>query len=315
MLAVVVEGETERRLALAEAPEPSAAGRGLLVKIAAISLNRGEVKGALTSADAGFRPGWDFAGTVEQAPEGCGFIEGERVVGALSAGAWAEKVLAAPQAVARIPKGVSLEQAAALPVAGLTALIGLSKRDSIAGRRVLISAATGGVGLMAVQIAARAGATVVALVRDDARAELLKRLGASTVVSSLSEAEAAGPYDLILEGLGGETLGAALGWLASRGICVLFGDAAGGPVTFDPDRFRHGPGAGPHGGTTLYGLFLGEEMTRTQPAEPLGRLLSMVGNGELDPMISVTAPWTTIDTVARDLLARRYIGKAVLTLT
>lgn len=210
---------------------------------------------------------------------------------------------------------MSLNQAAALPVAGLTALIGLSKRGAIDGRKVLVSAATGGVGLMAVQIAATAGAAVVALIRDEARKGLLKRLGASTVVASLGEAEAAGPYDLILEGLGGETLGAALGWLASRGVCVLFGDAEGGPVTFDPDRFRHGPGAGPHGGTTLYGLFLGEEMSQTAPAEPLTRLLSMVAAGALDPMVSITAPWTTIDTVARDLLARRYIGKAVLTLT
>lgn len=246
MLAVLVEGGAERRLALAEVPEPPADSGGLRVRVGAISLNRGEVKGALTSAPA---------------------------------------------------------------------LIGLDKRGSVEGRKVLVSAATGGVGLMAVQIAAKAGATVVALIRDGARAELLKRLGASTVVTSLSEAETAGPYDLILEGLGGETLGAALGWLASRGVCVLFGDTAGGPVNFDPDRFRHGPGTGPHGGTTLYGLFLGEEMTRTRPAEPLGRLLSMVAEGDLDPMISVTDSWTNIDAVARDLLARRYFGKAVLTLT
>lgn len=56
-------------------------------------------------------------------------------------------------------------------------------------------------------------------------------------------------------------------------------------------------------------------MTRTGPAEPLGRLLSMVAEGDLDPMISVTDSWTNIDAVARDLLARRYIGRAVLTLT
>lgn len=91
MLAVVVEGGAERRLALAEVPEPPASGRGLLVKVGAISLNRGEVKRALGSADTGFRPGWDFAGWVEEAPEGCGLAKGERVVGALPAGAWAEK--------------------------------------------------------------------------------------------------------------------------------------------------------------------------------------------------------------------------------
>lgn len=207
MLAVVVEGGAERRLALAEVSSPPGDSGRLRVRVGAISLNRGEVKGALTSADAGSRPGWDFAGTVEQAPEGSGFVTGERVVGALPSGAWAETVLTVPRAVARIPDGVTLDQAAAMPVAGLTALIGLDKRGSVEGRTVLVSAATGGVGLMAVQIAAKAGATVVALIRDGARAELLKRLGASTVVTSLSEAETAGPYDLILEGLGGETLG------------------------------------------------------------------------------------------------------------
>ncbi len=69
-----------------------------------------------------------------------------------------------------------------------------------------------------------------------------------------------------------------------------------------------------YGGTTLYGFFLGEELSRVSPGEPIAALLRKVAEGALDPAIGVTASWTHIQDVASDLLARRFVGRAVLTL-
>src|SRR5215212_6378997 len=90
MRAVVVDPEAVGRLSVAEVGEPEPAPSEALVRVSAVSLNRGEVRRA-ESSEPGFRPGWDLAGTVERAAaDGSGPQEGSRVVGFLPSGAWAE---------------------------------------------------------------------------------------------------------------------------------------------------------------------------------------------------------------------------------
>ena len=97
------------------------------MRVAAISLNRGEVRRAM-SAEAGWRPGWDLAGTVERAArDGSGPPSGSRVVGFLASGAWAEAAAVPTRALAVLPDAVTFVQAATLPVAGLTALYALEQ--------------------------------------------------------------------------------------------------------------------------------------------------------------------------------------------
>src|SRR5437667_3842647 len=159
--AVVVDAAVPGRLAIkpVELRDPDRDEVG--VKVTAISLNRGETRRALQVADAGWRPGWDFAGVVETAAaDGSGPGPSTRVVGILPSGAWAERVNCRSHAVAALPEAVSDAQAATLPVAGLTALHALRQGGLLLGRKVLVDGATGGVGHLACQLALAAGALV-----------------------------------------------------------------------------------------------------------------------------------------------------------
>jgi NADPH:quinone reductase-like Zn-dependent oxidoreductase len=246
---------------------------------------------------------------VEQAaPDGSGPPKGARVVAQSIAG-WAELAVVPKGFAAVVPDDVDLVTAAALPVAGLTARCALSKAGPIAGRRVLVTGASGGVGTFALQLARRAGAIVTAAIRQPDREALVRRLGADQVALGPSLAEAAapfGPFDVILESVGGDSLGAALEMLAPGGTCVLLGASAGAATTFDSRRFRAA------GGTTLYGLVMGYEYAREPPAVGLGHLCSLVAEGEIAPVIDRVASWREIASVAGDLMARRFGGKAVL---
>src|SRR5581483_794012 len=112
--AVVVDPAVPGRLTIREVAAPTPAPSEALVRVAALSLNRGEVRRA-ASAEAGWRPGWDLAGTVEQAAaDGSGPPAGSRVVGLLNPGAWAELVAVPTTVLAALPDGCSFAQAATL---------------------------------------------------------------------------------------------------------------------------------------------------------------------------------------------------------
>lgn len=233
--AVVVDPEAQGRLSISEVEGPEPLPSEALVRVAAISLNRGEVRRAEAS-EAGFRPGWDLAGTVERpAADGTGPEEGARVVGFLPSGAWADLVAVPTNALAALPEGVSFEEASTLPVAGLTALYALEKGGGLLGRNVLITGASGGAGLFGLQLARASGARVVALLRRQEHEELAREAGAHEVVVDEGGAAAGdlGPYHLILESVGGEVLGNALSMLAPQGTCVSFGTSASEEVTLD----------------------------------------------------------------------------------
>jgi NADPH:quinone reductase-like Zn-dependent oxidoreductase len=289
---------------------PPALGRSeALIRVAAISLNRGEVRRA-QAADAGWRPGWDLAGVVEAAAaDGTGPQPGARVVGLLNSGAWADLVAVPARSLAALPDSVTFAQAATLPVAGLTALHTLGKGGNLLAKNVLITGASGGVGHLAVQLARHAGAHVVGLVHQDRHVEPVRRAGAHQVVLGEDGAPAAqhAPYDLILDSVGGATLGTVLAQLAPNGTCVAFGSTAGGEVTFDLRRFFL------EGGLTLYGFILFHELEHGEPASiGLDRLARLVAGGQLRPQIEVEASWTEVGVVAQQLVDRRFAGKAVL---
>jgi NADPH:quinone reductase len=304
--AVVVDPAAPGRLVIQSVPAPVPDRGEAIVRVRAISLNRGEVRRS-TMADAGWRPGWDLAGHVEKAAaDGSGPKVGARVVGLLPEGAWAERVVVPTHALAELPDKVAFSQAATFPVAGLTALHALAKGGLLLGRRVLVTGATGGVGDFAVQLARLAGAHVTASARRADQVPALRQLGAHDVTVG-DEIPASPKFDLVVESVGGRTLGTALAALQRDGVCVTLGVSASAEVTFDARTFFV------TGRSKLYGLYIFTELGSEPASVGLRRLADLVAAGQLAPHVSLERPWKDIAQVAQDLMARRYPGKAVLT--
>jgi NADPH:quinone reductase len=309
--AVVVDPQAPGRLAIRPMPVRPPLPSQALVRVKAISLNLGEVRRALTMAEAGWRPGWDLAGVIEQpAADRSGPPAGARVVGFVPAGAWADTVAVSANALAQLPDKVSFAQAATLPVAGLTALYALEQNGSVLGRRVLVTGASGGVGHLAVELAKEAGAFVVAGVRRPEREKHARLAGAHEVVigEEPSAAHKFGPYDLIVESVGGGSLATALKLIAPAGMCVLLGVSSASDATFDAATFMR------TGGASLYGFILFHELAHRPAAEGLTRLVAMVSAGRLHPQIELEAPFEQMAEVANKLYSRGIAGKAVLQL-
>jgi NADPH:quinone reductase-like Zn-dependent oxidoreductase len=307
--AVIVDNKIPGKLTIAAAPIQPRGPTDVTVRLTTISLNRGEIKRAM-SAEDGWRPGWDFVGVVDEAAEqGRSPKVGARVVGMLGSGAWAERIRAPAASVAEIPAGVTDAQAATLPVAGLTALHALRKGGLLLGKKVLIDGASGGVGHLAVQLAKASGAIVYGHVRrEDQRAAIEKSCTGGVIVGpTLEAARASGPYDHILDSVGGATLASALTMLRTGGMCVTFGVSEAPTTTFEGGAFFR------QGGARLYGLILFDELVRVEPAGAgLAVLLRLIEQKVLVPQIEVEASWNDIGKVAQQLVDRKYLGKAVL---
>ncbi len=313
MKAYIIDTSVPEKLVQRETADPTPLPTEILVRVAATSLNRGEIRMALETGyyPNGYIPGWDVAGVVEQAAaNGTGPKVGDRVVAFVRKGTWAEKVAVPVEYAAKIPEGVSFSQASTLPVAGLTALHALYKGGNLMGKRVLITGATGGVGDFAIQLANQSGAIVTAHIRREIQRPFIEQSGAAHIAVGLSLHDAAhhlAPFDLVIESVGGETLSEALGLLTERSTVVLFGTSGGDKVTFDAAKFYSFSGA------KLYGLTMPEELKWFESGTiGLGKLGNLLQHGHLKPQIAVEESWNELPRVASDLLNRKFLGKAVL---
>ena len=285
-----------------EVPEPELRPNEALVAVHAFSLNRGELR-LIEMRPEGWRPGQDIAGVVlRQAADGTGPEAGVRVVALADQAGWAERVAVPSHRIAEIDDNVAFAAAAALPVAGLTALRCLRHGEPLLGRRVLITGAAGGVGNLAVQMAARSGARVTAIVGNAERARSLKGLDAEAVVIGIDKAE--GRFALILEGAGGASLTAAIQRIEARGTIVVYGNSSGEPTEIAFRDFA----AHPNARLQSFSYFTSEAEERFGP--DLALLAGLVADGSLKPRI-VEHGWREFAAVGPLLRNRRIAGKAV----
>ena len=304
MLALVNTPNGPAPIGLREIPEPNLDRNDALVEVRAFSLNRGELSSFARNKE-GWVPGQDIAGIVlRQAANGEGAPVGARVVALVDEFGWAERVAVPTHRMATLPASVSFNQAATLPVAGLTALRTLRHGGPLIGRRVLITGAAGGVGTLAVQIAARSGAHVTAIVGRMERAAGLTEMGAAEIVQGIDNAQ--GRFALILESGGGTSLARAVQLVEPKGTIVVYGNSSTEPTTISFANFRGAPNAR----IQTFSYFTSEAEERFAP--DLALLVSLIADGSLKPRIGEERSWRDLLQVGDQLRDRRVSGKAVL---
>ncbi|WP_027060232.1 zinc-binding dehydrogenase [Mesorhizobium loti] len=304
MLALTISSDNAARLKFTEVDEPQPRANEALVAVHAASLNRGELR-LLAIRQDGWIPGQDIVGFVERAAaDGSGPGVGTRVVALVDEAGWAERVAVSTDRLAILPDEVSFASAATLPVAGTTALRTLRHGGDLAGQQVLITGASGAVGRFQIQIAREQGASVTAIAAAR-HAEDLRQLGAEQVVESIEQAE--GPFSLITESVGGESLARAIERVAPGGIIVMFGSSSG---ELTPVGFRQFvPG---HEGARLQTFAY--YTSGSGIGADIASLLALVAPGRLEARVALTVPWTDIVQALDALRQRSFSGKAVLTI-
>jgi putative PIG3 family NAD(P)H quinone oxidoreductase len=244
MRAIVIErpGGTEV-LRVVERPDLAPPPNHLRVRVAFAGVNRADILQRMglypappgASADV---PGLEYAGTVDALGAGVTEVkEGDRVFGLVGGGAYADQLVVHEREVARIPDGLSLEQAAAVPEAFVTAYDALAVRGRLVpGERVLVTAAGSGVGTAGIQIARALGCFVAGTSRTPDKLERAKALGldaaivakgAPDAIATALSAPCPAGYDVVLELVGGAYVEADIGACAPRGRIVVVGLTGG----------------------------------------------------------------------------------------
>ncbi|MFJ8955253.1 zinc-binding dehydrogenase [Streptomyces sp. NPDC102384] len=308
MRALTVDHTAPGHLALAEVPAPFPATHEALVRIEAVSLNFGEVHGAThPETPNGTVLGWDAAGVVVQAAaDGSGPAVGDKVVTLGADAGWAELRAVPAALLGNAPKDADAGALSTLPVAGLSALHVLRRMGSLLGRRVMITGASGGVGRFAVQLAARAGAEVVAISRNPAQAEGLRALGAHEVHPE--PAAVTEPVAYVLDNVGGQQLIDAFAAVSAGGALFSVGRSSEADAVLTPDVLIGTDGRHDRSIRTFF-LF-GDPATDF--SADLAWLAGELAAGRLDPGISRRTPWADHAEAVQALLDRRLHGKAVL---
>ncbi|MGX7681276.1 NADP-dependent oxidoreductase [Jatrophihabitans sp. DSM 45814] len=291
-------------LELAEVAPPKVHVDSVLVRVHAAAVNPADLAMRAGHSDATVPtyfpviPGWDIAGVVEQIGIGVtDFKPGDEVIGyvrtsvAHQHGGYAEQVATEPHALAPKPANLSWEQAATLPLTGLTAYQAVARAlDVQAGAKLLVYGAAGGVGSTAVQIAIARGATVIGVDADD-RAAMLRDLGAHPVSD-------AGPA---LERIAA---------LAPNGVDAVFDTVGQGTISAVADAIGHN--------ATRYASVVDFTDHRTTPvlarlaSQDLHAVADLAAQGHLRPHVGAVFPLAAA-TQAHELAATRH-GKGRIVL-
>jgi len=301
-----------------EAPTPSA--NEVAIDVAAAGVNFADIeqrRGAYPdSPSPPFVPGLAVAGTITAAPETSDLAVGDRVAALPSTGGYAAVATAPVDRTFELPDSIPWADATALPVQGLTAHNVLYEwGDLSADDRVLIHAGAGGVGSLAVQLAATAGATVFATASTAAKRELARDLGADhaidytdTDITEAINARTDGDgVDLVIDGVGGDAFAASVDALAPVGRIVSFGMASGSvPTVATPRLFFANQSV--HGYHLEHALeHVPERVLRAVPP-----LLESVATEQVDVVVDRTLALADAEQAHDALADRETVGTVVL---
>jgi NADPH:quinone reductase-like Zn-dependent oxidoreductase len=313
-------------LELTDVPTPVPAAGEVLVRVRATSVNpydwhllRGEPRVArLMPGLVGLRapkfpvPGCDLAGQVEATGQGVSqFRPGDDVFALVTHGCYAEYVTVPETMLARMPGSLSFEQAAAVPMAALTALIGLRDTGRVeSGQQVLVNGASGGVGTFAVQIARALGASVTG-VCGPRNVGLVRSLGASTVIDySTEDFTALSGYDLVVDIAGTRSAAAARRVLKRQGTYIAVGGKAGRWV----QPAGHVFAALAIGPFVPQRMALADMVAHTDKRDLLAELAKMIEAGQIRPVIDRRYTFDQIPEAVRYQEGGHAPGKVVVSL-
>jgi NADPH:quinone reductase len=299
-------------LELVELPEPSPVDGFAVVEVTAAGVNYADTHQTedsyLSITQRPVVPGSEVAGRTD---------DGRRVAALVGTGGYAEKALAPAGLTFDIPAGVSDGAAVALLVQGLTAwhLLRTCAR-LVPGESVVVHAAAGGVGTLAVQLAKTWGAgRVIGTASSPDKRKLAESLGADATVdanapdinAALREANDGKKVDVVLEMVGGPTFDGSLRALAPFGRLIVFGMASRTPPTpVEPASLMMGS-------KTVMGFWLVDCLGRRDMLEtPMKELMDMTAAGSLQPVVSASYPLRDARRAHEDLRARTTTGKVIL---
>jgi NADPH2:quinone reductase len=318
--AVIYENGGPGVLRHQEVPDPGCPDGCVVVDAEAISIEGGDLL-ARASGQLPAVPhivGYLSAGTVSEVAAGAGQrAVGDRVVALNAAGSHAAK-RAVPAAMTwPIPAGLDAARAACVPVAFGTAYECLFTAGNLAeGQTVLIHAGAGGVGMAAIQLAKRAGATVISTASSDEKLERLKALGldhginyaTGSFAERTRQLTGSRGVDIVIDPIGGQNLADSVGVLAYRGTLVSVGVAArAGSAIEARSLWTHN--------NTLRGVYLGgailSEYARIHPM--IGAMLERVASGELQVEIDRSFPLADAAAAHEYAESRKAFGRILIT--
>jgi NADPH2:quinone reductase len=299
-------------LTLAELPEPTPSEGFDLVKVSSAGVNYADThqteNSYISATNLPLVPGSEVVGTLP---------DGRRIAALVGAGGYAERALAPSFLSFALPDAVTDSEALALMVQGLTAwhLLRTSTRLA-AGESVVVHAAAGGVGTLAIQLAKLWGAgRVIGVASSPDKRELAERLGADATVDSAAEdleaalrdANGGQPVDIVLEMTGGNAFDASLAALAPFGRIATYGMASRvPPKAVEPRSLMIGS-------RTIVGFWLSNCIGRPGMVhEPMAEMLDLVAERRLAPVVGESYALGDAKQAHEDLRSRRSIGKLVL---
>ena len=311
--------------ALTELPKPTADTGHVVVRVQATSINTIDMMIRNMGTDLGFAPatpavlGMDFAGTIEEVGEGVtGFAVGDEVYGCAGGlanlqGALAEYMPADARLIAKKPKSLSMREAAAIPLVGITAYEGLKRAGVGKGQKVLVHGGSGGVGHIGVQLAREFGADVYATDSGDERLSVVRDLGAEAIDFKAESVEDyvakhtdGKGFDAVLDTVGAGNLTNSFNAVALNGHVAT--TLALAELDLSPAHLK---------GASLHVVFMLIPMLhdkdRADHGAILAELAKLVDSGALKPVVD--EPQFTLEEVgaAYDRLASgKAIGKVVV---